>query len=307
MIAQTLRQAAETLAATSDTPRLDAELLMAHALGVTRSELLLRHTSDVEPDTFAPLLARRIGHEPIAYILGRQEFYGLDFEVSPAVLIPRADSETLIDAARAAFEDRSPERILDLGTGSGALLLAALTLWPEAEGLGIERDPLAVLVALRNAERVGVNVKPGEKELAEVRTKLAEAGVDAASGGLGYLGRARFNGSDWHKRGWAKHLGTFDLILANPPYVEDAADLARSVSDFEPHQALFAGPEGLDDYRILIPQLPDLLTPQGVAVVEIGHTQAPAVTALAQAAGFTVTLHRDLGARPRALEMRRST
>jgi release factor glutamine methyltransferase len=273
-IAQALREAAATLAPTSDTARLDAELLMARALAVSRSELLLRHTGDSVPEGFAALVRRRQAHEPIAYILGEQEFCGLAFKVTPDVLIPRGDSEVLVEAALAARPEA--RRVLDCGTGSGALLLAVLDELPEANGVGLDRSSAALAVARGNAARLG----------------LAD--------------RANFVAADWTLAGWAADLGgQFDLILANPPYVEEAADLAPSVHAHEPHGALFAGPEGLDDYRVLIPQLPGLLAPLGVAVIEIGHAQAEAVTAIAVAVGFAATLHRDLGDRPRALEMRR--
>lgn len=271
-IAQALRAAAEALVASSDTPRLDAELLMAHALGVSRSDLLLRHTADAVPAGFAALLGRRRSHEPIAYILGEQEFFGLAFAVTPNVLIPRGDSEVLVEVALAARPDA--RRVLDCGTGSGALLLAVLSELPEATGLGIDRSPAALAVASGNAASLG----------------LAD--------------HAEFLTADWTMPGWAEPLSVFDLILANPPYVEDTAKLMPSVHAHEPHGALFAGPEGLDDYRVLIPQLPGLLAPEGVAVVEIGHTQAHTVTAIAAASGLAATLHRDLGGRPRALEIR---
>jgi release factor glutamine methyltransferase len=303
-VAEALRQAATRLAAVTDTARLDAELLMAHALGVSRSDLLLQHLTDATPQDFEGLIERRAAHEPVAYITGHQEFYGLDLEVTSAVLIPRADSETLIEAAREAFVDRAPKRILDLGTGSGALLLAALTIWPEAEGIGVERDIQAIIVAHRNAVRSGVNVPPTQDDLAGVEAKLSETGVELSGGAIGWLGRARFNASDWSKRGGVKHLGRFDLVLCNPPYVEDGADLGRDVREWEPAQALFAGPEGLDDYRILIRQLPELLTERGVGIFEIGATQAEAVTKIAANIGFTSELRRDLGGRPRALVLR---
>lgn len=266
-----LREAAAALVATSDTPRLDAELLMADALGVSRSELLLRHMGEAAPAGFAALLERRLGHEPVAYILGRQEFYGLDFRVTPDVLIPRGDSETIVEAALAACP--RARRVLDCGTGSGALLLAVLSRLGAAQGVGIDRSQAALAVAADNAERLG----------------LAD--------------RARMIEGDWTRPGWAEALGRFNLILANPPYVEEDAPLAPSVRAHEPHGALFSGPEGLDDYRLLIPQLPDVLNPGGVAVVEIGHAQAEAVSAIAAKAGLSARLHRDLGGRPRALEL----
>ena len=269
MVADALRDAAEALADVSDAARLDAELLMAGALGCSRGDMLLRHMRGAVPATFAAMLARRRAHEPVAYILREAEFYGLELEVSPATLIPRADSETLIEAARIARI--TPARILDLGTGSGCLLLAALSLWPAAEGVGVERSAPAREVARRNAAR--------------------------------HAPSARIMDGDWTQPGWADGLGQFDLILANPPYVEDEADLAPQVRDFEPASALFAGADGLDDYRRLIPQLPALLAPGGAALVEIGHRQAEAVGAIAAAAGLGARLHRDLGGRPRALEL----
>lgn len=271
-IADTLREATRLLAETSDTARLDAELMMAHALGVSRTDLLLRHMRDAPPAAFATLLARRQRHEPVAYILGWQEFFGLDFAVSPAVLIPRGDSEVLVEAALAVQADA--KRVLDCGTGSGALLLAVLAHLPKAHGIGMDRSPDALAMAATNAARLG----------------LAD--------------RARMVLADWETPGWAETLGgPFDLILANPPYVEDAADLSPSVRAHEPAGALFAGAEGLDAYRLLVPQLPALLAPGGIALVEIGATQADAVGAIAAAAGMSALLHRDLAGRPRALQL----
>jgi release factor glutamine methyltransferase len=270
-VAEALRKATAALAESSDTARLDAELLMAEALGVSRSELLLRHMRELVPANFALLIERRLAHEPVAYILGRQEFHGLEFLVNANVLIPRGDSETIVDAALAARP--GARRVLDCGTGSGALLLATLSELPEADGIGIDRSPGALAVAQANAERLG----------------LAD--------------RVRMLPADWTTTGWADGLGQFDLILANPPYVEAEADLAHSVRGHEPAGALFAGPEGLDDYRVLIPQLPALLTPGGVIVLEIGATQAEAVSAIAAAENCDSRLHLDLAGRPRALEL----
>lgn len=269
-VSQAIREAAERLAATSDTARLDAEVLMAHALGTSRSEVLLRRMRDAAPADFTALVERRVAHEPVAYITGRQEFYGLPFHVSPEVLIPRGDSEILVEAALAARPDA--RAVLDCGTGSGALLLAVLSQLPEARGVGIDRSPGALAVARANAEALGLS------------------------------GRARMVEADWREPGWADDLDApFDLILANPPYVEDAARLAPSVRAFEPAGALFSGAEGLDDYRLLIPQLPALLAPSGVALVEIGYAQAEAVSAIGKAAALDAQLHRDLAGRPRVL------
>jgi len=275
-VALALREAAQVLAEVSDTPRLDAELLMAHLLGVSRTTMLLDAMRKPVPAGIASLIARRLRHEPVAHILGTQEFYGLELIVTPDVLIPRGDSETLIEVARIALADKPPARILDLGAGSGALLLAALSLWPAARGAGIDRSLAAVAVAAANAGRL---------EMAD---------------------RTRILHDDWTRRGWECDLGRFDLILANPPYVEDGAQLAPQVRGHEPWGALFAGPEGLESYRALIPQLGALLEPGGLAIVEIGNRQADAVIALASSAGFATTLHRDLAGRPRALSLKKA-
>jgi release factor glutamine methyltransferase len=271
-IAQALRDAAATLGAISDTARLDAEVLMAHALGVARSDLLLRHMRDPVPAAFQGLVARRMEHEPVAYITGTQEFYGRTFGVSADVLIPRGDSETLVEAALAAHS--APVRVLDCGTGSGALLLSVLAERPEAKGVGIDRSAAALAVASGNAHA------------------------------LGLAGRVQMLQRDWDQPGWRDGLGLFDLILANPPYVEDAAELDISVRAFEPAGALFAGIEGLDAYRVLIAQLPELLTKNGTAQVEIGWTQADAVAVIAAQAGFITELRHDLAGRPRVISLR---
>lgn len=274
-VAEAIRAATELLGARTDSARLDAELLMAEALGVRRSDLFLRHMRDPAPAVFAELVARRAAHEPVAYIRGYQEFFGLPFIVSPDVLIPRGDSETLVEAALEARPDAV--RVLDCGTGSGALLLAVLHELPRTNGVGIDRSEQALGVAKANATRLGL----GE--------------------------RARMIRADWNSDGWSDDLGgPFDLILANPPYVETDAALDPTVKDHEPAGALFAGPDGLDDYRVLVPQLPALLSDQGVALVEIGHTQADAVTAIGAVAGLVATLHRDLAGRPRVLEFKKA-
>ncbi|WP_268891487.1 peptide chain release factor N(5)-glutamine methyltransferase [Croceibacterium soli] len=267
-----MREAARRLGTVTDTARLDAELLMAATLGVSRSDLLLWRMRDPVPEAFAALVKRRLAHEPVAQILGRKEFYGREFRVTRDVLIPRADSETTVAAAIEACP--AGGRILDCGTGSGALLLTLLAELPQASGVGIDRSPAALAVAADNAGRLGLS------------------------------GRAELRLGDWHRPDWRDALGTFACVIANPPYVEDDAELALSVSEYEPAEALFAGPDGLDDYQVLIPQLPALLAPGGCAVLEIGATQAGPVREIAAGAGFLADVRRDLGGRDRAVILR---
>lgn len=261
--------AARQLEAVSDTPRLDAELLMAHTLGTTRDTLLLGRLNDPVPEAFAALVARRLTHEPIAYITGTRAFWTIDLAVGPGVLIPRPDSETLIETALAWFGTRAPQRILDLGTGPGTLLLAALAEWPEAEGLGVDASETALGYARRNAEA------------------------------LGMADRAAFRLGDWTDG----ITGRFDLILANPPYIGTDEPLPPQVRDHEPPQALFAGSDGLDDYRRIVPALPGLLAPGGAAVLEIGWTQAQAVSLLGEEQGLIPSVYKDMGGRPRVVRL----
>ena len=269
-VARALNRATQTLSATSDTPRLDAELLMAAALDIGRDRLLLHPPGGEPPAAFADMLARRAAGEPVAYITGQRAFWTIDLDVGPGVLIPRPDSETLLVATIDHFRGTVPARILDLGTGPGTLLLAALDEWSGATGLGIDRSDDALAYARRNARRLGLD------------------------------GRAEFRVGDW---GFGLDE-RFDLILCNPPYIAEDAELGSGVREHEPAEALFAGLEGLDDYRRLLPDLPRLLADGGLAAVEIGFDQADAVGALASDAGFAVDLAHDLGGRPRALLLR---
>ncbi len=259
--------ATQRLAAVSDTPRLDAELLMAHALGATREQLLLRHLDDPTPDAFAALIDRRLAHEPVAYITGRRDFWTISLAVGPGVLIPRPDSETLIEAAVEHFAGRAPATILDLGTGPGTLLLAALAEWPEAHGLGVDES------------------------------ECAEDYFAINAGALGMAERARFKLGNWA----LDTEGRFDLVLCNPPYIATHESLPAEVREHEPGGALFAGPDGLDDYRLIAAQLPRLIGRGGMAAIEIGATQAEAVSALLREQGLTVALRRDLAGRDRCL------
>ena len=270
-LARALARATEALSPTSDTPRLDAELLMSAALGIGRDKLILDPPNVVAPEAFADMVARRRTGEPVAYITGHRAFWTIDLEVGPGALIPRPDSETLIAAAVEHFSGTpGPARILDLGTGPGTLLLAALDEWPTATGIGVDASPIALSYAQRNAER------------------------------LGLAGRAAFQIGDW-----AAGLKTrFDLILCNPPYVATGAETGPGVADFEPPEALFAGADGLDDYRRLAPMVAPLLGKGGLAAIEIGYDQGESAAALFAAAGHVPGLARDLANRPRALLIR---
>ncbi|CAA9234723.1 MAG: Peptide chain release factor N(5)-glutamine methyltransferase [uncultured Acetobacteraceae bacterium] len=262
-------------AAALDTPRLEARLLLAHALGCRTEDLLREPRAPVPPGAagrFAALLRRRLEREPMAHLLGTQEFWSLPFSVSAATLIPRPDTETLIEAALAAFPRREAvRRVLDLGTGTGCLLLAALSEFPEATGVGVDSVPDAAALARRNAA------------------------------GLGLHGRAGFFAGSWAA---ALAGGRFDLVLSNPPYIETEtiAGLAPEVARHEPFSALNGGADGLDAYRSLLPEVRRVLAPHGRAVVELGQGQRAAVEALAGEIGLRpLGCRADLGGVDRAL------
>ena len=267
-IARALSRATNQIGRISDTPRLDAELLMAEALHIDRDRLILSPPDRDPPERFWDLIERRKAGEPVAYITGRRAFWNIELHVGPGVLIPRPDSEVLIASAIEHFDGTDgPKRILDLGTGPGTLLLAALDLWPNATGLGVDVSRQALSYAASNARRLGLE------------------------------SRARLSVGDWAQGIKEK----FDLILCNPPYVAVGADLGPGVREYEPDEALFAGREGLDAYRELAPQLPQLLNPGGLAAVEIGADQADAASELLARDRLVATVANDLAGRPRAV------
>ncbi|HEY7611037.1 MAG TPA: peptide chain release factor N(5)-glutamine methyltransferase [Alphaproteobacteria bacterium] len=277
----TLREAERRLASAGiESARLDARLLVAAALKVEPNALRLaddRALSDTERVRIEALLARRIERrEPVSRILGRREFWSLEFRVTPHVLDPRPDSEILIEAALSLFANRAARlRVLDLGTGSGCLLLAALNEYPSATGVGVDASAAALKVAAENAVR------------------------------LGLAARARFQRGDWG-RDLAER---FDLILCNPPYIAESErpSLAPEVARHDPPSALFAGPDGLAAYRAILPDVPRLLAPQGCALFEIGAAQAAAVSEIARAADLAVAgIKRDLAGRERCLALKLS-
>lgn len=267
-VIRALDDATRQLSETSDTPRLDAELLMAEALHIDRDRLLLAPPDKKVPLRFGKMVERRKKGEPIAYITGRRAFWNIDLHVGPGVLVPRPDSEVLISSAIEHFEGtEGPKRILDLGTGPGTLLLAALDVWPDATGIGIDVSRRALSYASANARRLGFEQR--------LRLKIGD---------------------------WAEGVSeAFDLILCNPPYVAEGAELGPGVREFEPDEALFAGETGLDAYRALAPQLPALLNPGGLAAVEIGHDQGKAVTSLLTRDGLKARVANDFADRPRAV------
>lgn len=269
--------AARLAAAGIEDARSEAWLLLAIATGRSRAELVAGAQAPLDPveeERLEALAARRLAREPMAYIVGEREFWSLPLQVGPAVLVPRPESETVVEAALAEVRDRSaPLRILDLGTGSGCLLLALLSELPHASGLGVDRSAEALVIAVRNAAR------------------------------LGLAGRAAFCEGDWG-RGLA---GPFDLIVSNPPYVAraDAASLAPEVRAFEPEEALFAGPDGLCAYRALAPDCVRLLAKDGPTCLEIGQGQGAAVAEIMGGHGLRLVASRpDLAGIERCLIFR---
>lgn len=264
-----------------ETPDLDARILVGHALGLDHSALASqaeRHLSDQEAAAVATLTRRRLAREPVARIVGTKEFWGLPLALNADTLLPRPETETVVEAALAALgnaRDRAL-RIADLDTGSGALLLALLSELPWARGIGTDISVAALACARANAVA------------------------------LGLAGRAAFVACDHG----AALAGGFDLIVANPPYVAsaDIATLQAEVRDFDPRPALDGGTDGLTAYRAIARDARRLLAPGGALVVELGAGQRDAVTSLTAAAGLvTAACRSDLSGVPRALAVMVST
>ena len=264
--------------ASVDSPALDARLLLGAALGASQTALLAHADEPLSRDEAArlgELARRRLAREPMARITGQAEFWGLPFRLSPETLAPRPDTESVVEAALAAVGPAPRAlRILDLGTGTGCILVALLSELPDAFGIGLDRSPGALSIAKANAQVNGVS------------------------------DRTAFVASDWG----AALDGRFDLIVSNPPYIRavEIQALAPEVSHFDPPAALDGGRDGLDAYRSVLDDAGRLLTSSGRAVLELGHDQAGSVGALAEARGFTVeSLRRDLGGHSRAMALRR--
>jgi release factor glutamine methyltransferase len=261
-----------------DTPDLDARILIGHALALDHAALIAQaehRLTSAEARAIAALETRRLTREPVARIVGVKEFWGLPLKLSADTLIPRPDTETVVEAALAALGDRErPLRIADLGTGSGALLLALLTELPSARGVGTDVSLGALTCARANAAA------------------------------LGLAGRASFVACD---QGTAL-AGGFDLVVANPPYVvsADIGSLQPEVRDFEPRRALDGGADGLAAYRVIGADARRLLAAKGLLVVEIGVSQFEQVTSIFARAGLTPAgePRSDLAGVPRALAVR---
>jgi release factor glutamine methyltransferase len=266
-VGQTIEAARRALtaqfkSASVDSAGLDARILVGSVLGLDLTGLsaaAARPLTDNEAERLDGFARRRIAGEPVARILGAKEFWGLPLRLSPATLVPRPDTETVVEAAleilRAESRGDSPLRIADLGTGSGAILLALLSELPKALGVGTDISVPALRTARDNARQ------------------------------LGFLARAAFLACDYA----AALSGPFDLIVSNPPYIRsvDIADLAAEVRDHDPHRALDGGIDGLDAYRLIAPEATRLLAPGGALVVEVGHGQSNDVQGLMATAGLT--------------------
>lgn len=253
------------------TPELDARLLLQAAAGLTREDLVIdpeRWIDAAARERFAAFLRRRAQREPVSRILGAREFYGRPFRVTTATLDPRPDTETLVEAALALMPEEA--RILDLGTGTGAIAVTLLAERPGASGVATDRSADALAVARANAEALGV----------APRLTLVEG--------------------SW----FAPVSGVFDIIVSNPPYIpeRDIVGLSPDVRNFDPREALVGGEDGLDPYRAIAHDARSHLAPGGHVLVEIGAGQADAVAAIFAAAGWdNPARHRDLGGHVRCL------
>ncbi|HEX3808755.1 MAG TPA: peptide chain release factor N(5)-glutamine methyltransferase [Rhizomicrobium sp.] len=255
-----LAQGARRLSAAGiESARIEARVLLAAATGMSADEVATssRKLAPAQLAQFESFIARRQTREPSAYITGMREFWSLPFAVGPGVLIPRPETETLVEEALRTFPDGSALlRMLDLGTGSGCILISALTEFPNAVGVGLDRSEIALGFAARNAERLGVSS----------RTELRL--------------------SDWS----GEIDGRFDAIFSNPPYIA-AGDIPRLDADvvaYEPHGALDGGADGLEAYRTLGPRIRSALNPDGWAFVELGAGQAAAVKTIFESSGLEV-------------------
>lgn len=260
-----------------DTPDLDARILVRHCLQLTDADLITGHAQPT-PDQMTALdvaIECRLAGEPVSRILGYREFWGLRFKITPDTLDPRADTERLVEMALESMKNTPPARILDLGTGTGCILLALLTEFPQATGLGIDINPGAVDVSRENMESIGLS------------------------------DRASFRQGNWTDS-LIESDGLFDLIVSNPPYIPEAdiESLSVEVRNHDPILALVGGRDGLEPYRILITEIKKFLSPQGRALFEIGQNQDADLVRLVEESGLKlVRIGADYAGIPRVVEI----
>ncbi len=274
LVRELLQLGTERLSDTSPSATLDAELLLCHLLEKNRTWLLIHDDHKVEErvyDHYLTLIARRETEEPIAYILNRQEFYGRSFIVTPEVLIPRPDTELIVEKVLQWARQREAIRMIDLGTGSGCL---------------------AVTLALELGERATqiLAVDISDEALAVARTNASSLGVGS---------RIQLSRSSW----WESVDGPFDLVVANPPYISPADQRVSSITLFEPPRALFSSEDGLNDFRTIVAGLERHLAVQGGAFLEIGDTQADRALSIAAEHGFAGRTHIDYAGKQRVVEL----
>lgn len=291
-----------------DEPQREARALAAAILGTDRATLLTqseRILNSAEQERLTTALARRSAGVPLARLLGHQEFWGLDFGLNSATLVPRQDSETLIEAALEVFPDQqTPLRVLDLGTGSGCLLLSVLHEYTRATGLGVDLAPDAVTQATTNAATLDLATRT-DFVVADWYQDDVCQNILLQYAGANPMKFLQDSGGDAQ----AEQISPFDLILCNPPYIASTVipTLQREVREHDPALALDGGTDGLDAYRRITTLLPTLLTQQGTAILEIGYDQGASVPALCRAAGFTTTLRHDLTGQPRCVILKRAS
>jgi release factor glutamine methyltransferase len=274
-VLEVLKKAEDYLAQNgSATPRLDAQVLLAHVLGTKRVQLYVDYQRPLDAEElscFRRLVARRARHEPVAYLVGEKEFWSLKIRVDPRVLIPRPDTETVLEAAG---ELQAPRVFADVGTGSGCLLCALAGMFPDARGVGVDSDEQALQVAKDNVDHLGLS---GRVELRRGNLLEPLAGEE------------------------------YDLVCANLPYIptRELSSLPPDIRLYEPLAALDGGPDGLESIRTLLGQLPRL-SGYGALVLEVGRAQAPAVAGLCAEAGFSqVSTRRDLAGIERVIVAKR--
>ncbi len=264
-IGECLGEAARRLADVSETPRMDAEYLMAHALGIRRSDLLARLHAPTVPSAFEALLRRRLAYEPIPYIISEWEFYSLPIRCAPPTLVPRPETEHLVEAVLDAAGN-APVRMLELGTGTGCVAMALAHNLPSARIVATDRAPEAIALARENAARLRLDAR-----------------IVLLQGDLYHPLRPED--------------ANFDVICSNPPYVEEGLwdSLSRSIRDYEDPRAVLSGPDGLDMIRALVAGAGDFLRPGGFLAMEIGDGQAHAVGEILAAHEFAaITFVNDL-------------